>query len=233
VLLIEAKDLSKTYYRGSVPVHALRNVSFEVQPGERICIFGKSGSGKSTLLNILAGLDRPTSGTLRLGDVDLSDPTPELLDTYRQRYVGIVFQQFRLIRHKTARQNIAMPLLIAGKGRRERKQRVEECLRLVGLTDRANHRPPELSGGEQQRVAVARAIANSPPLVLADEPTGNLDSENAEKVMQLLIAAQRTSQSTLVLITHDRSLAESFTDRILSLRDGELVSETRTKGVAL
>lgn len=230
VLLIEAKNLSKTYHRGSVPVHALRNVNFEVQQGERVCVFGKSGSGKSTLLNLLAGLDRPTSGTLRLGDFDLSKPTPELLDTYRQRYVGIVFQQFRLIRHKTARQNIAMPLLIAGMRGRERRKRVEECLQLIGLSERAKHRPAELSGGEQQRVAVARAIANSPRLLLADEPTGNLDSENAQNVMRLLNRAQESSQSTVVLITHDRNIAESYADRILTMEDGEIVSESITKG---
>lgn len=226
MLLIEANNLGKTYHRGAMPVHALRNLSFDIRQGERVCIFGKSGSGKSTLLNLLAGLDRPTSGTLRVGDFDLSEPTPELLDSYRQRYVGVVFQQFRLIRHKTARQNISMPLLIAGMRRRERKQRVDECLELVGLKDRAHHRPTELSGGEQQRVAVARAIANSPKLLLADEPTGNLDSENAEKVMQLLTDAQKASQSTLVLITHDRALAESYADRIFAMQDGELLSES-------
>lgn len=223
--MIVASNICKTYCRGSTSVEALRDVSFEIQAGERVALLGRSGSGKSTLLNILAGLDRATKGQLKIGDVDLSDPSLEILDQYRQSQVGVVFQQFRLIKHKTARQNVALPLILSGASRRVRKERVAECLKLVGLEDRAHHRPTELSGGEQQRIAVARAISHQPKVLLADEPTGNLDSSNAEHIMQLIVDVQRRVQSTFVLITHDEKLAHEYTDRILRLEDGQLRSD--------
>ncbi len=223
--LIRANDLRKTYSRGSEQVQALRGLTFQIQAQERIALLGRSGSGKTTLLNLLAGLDRPTSGTLNLGQVDLSNCDAEALDHYRRHSVGVVFQQFRLIRHQSAKQNIALPLKLAGVGFRERRRRVKECLELVGLSHRGKHRPTQLSGGEQQRVAVARAIANRPKLILADEPTGNLDSANAERVMDLLCSIHREVGAALVLVTHDETLASKYTDRILRVSDGEIITD--------
>lgn len=224
--LIDAVNISKHYRRGQNLISALDQVSFQIMPQESVTLLGKSGSGKTTLLNLLAGLDRATAGDLTVNDIRLTDCTKSRLDRYRQETVGIVFQQFRLIKHRTAAQNVDLPLCVAGLARSTRQKRVSECLDLVGLTDRAQHRPAELSGGEQQRVAIARAIANQPSILLADEPTGNLDSKNAHQVMELLKRIQTESSATLILITHDEELAGLYSDRILKLSDGRLVSDT-------
>ncbi|MEM8734214.1 MAG: ABC transporter ATP-binding protein [Planctomycetota bacterium] len=221
--LVHANGLRKSFQHGKNTVDALANVELDFAKGECVSLLGRSGSGKTTLLNILAGLDRPSAGDLVVGDFDLSSPTSIELDEYRRTTVGVVFQQFRLIKHKTAIQNVMLPLSLAGVPARERRKRATECLRLVGLGERQGHRPAELSGGEQQRVAVARAISTRPKLLLADEPTGNLDSANAEAIMDLLVKAQREVGATLLFITHDQELAERFGDRLLRIDDGVLL----------
>lgn len=224
--MIRLKDVCKSYNRGRGEVQALDKLSFEIGQGERVSLLGRSGSGKTTLLNLLAGLDRASAGELEVNKQDLvSCPSVEL-DRYRQQTVGVVFQQFRLVKHQTAFQNVALPLMFAGLSRAKRRERVLECLKLVGLEDRAGHRPTEMSGGEQQRVAVARAISSRPKLLLADEPTGNLDSRNAEQIMDLLITVQAEVETTLLLITHDENLAGQYTKRILRLSDGRLQQDT-------
>lgn len=221
--MIRAHQICKSYERGRRQVVALSNVSFEIAEGERVALLGRSGSGKTTLLNLLAGLDRVTSGDLTVHTHPLSKFSVLEMDQYRQSTVGVVFQQFRLIKHKTAAQNVALPLVFSQVARKQRRERVAECLQLVGLQDRASHKPAELSGGEQQRVAVARAICHSPKLLLADEPTGNLDSSHATQIMELLVRVQQEVKTTLILITHDEELARDYTTRILRLQDGHIV----------
>lgn len=202
------------------------DVSFDVGVGETVSLLGKSGSGKTTLLNLLAGLDRASTGLLEVDGTMLTDCRPQAVDQFRRRSIGIVFQQFRLLRHQTAMQNVCLPLMLSGVGSVERNERARHCLDLVGLSDRVSHKPAEMSGGEQQRVAIARAIANQPKVLLADEPTGNLDSSNAVSIMDLLMRVRRESGSTLILITHDEELAGQYTDRIIRLADGRLISDS-------
>ncbi len=203
------------------------DVSFDVGVGETVSLLGKSGSGKTTLLNLLAGLDRASTGLLEVDGTMLTDCRPQAVDQFRRRSIGIVFQQFRLLRHQTAMQNVCLPLMLSGVGFVERTERARHCLDLVGLSDRVSHKPAEMSGGEQQRVAIARAIANQPKVLLADEPTGNLDSSNAVSIMDLLMRVRRESGSTLILITHDEELAGQYTDRIIRLADGRLISDSK------
>lgn len=224
--MIKASNISKSYRRGSKVVSALSDVSFEILTGEKVSLLGKSGSGKTTLLNLLAGMDRTTAGTLEVDGTELSECKSKAIDQFRRRSIGIVFQQFRLLRHQTALQNVCLPAMISGVSPTRRLERARQCLELVGLADRLNHRPTEMSGGEQQRVAIARAIVNQPKVLLADEPTGNLDSANAVLIMDLLSRVWRESGATLVLITHDEELAEKYTDRILRLADGQLVRDS-------
>jgi predicted ABC-type transport system involved in lysophospholipase L1 biosynthesis ATPase subunit len=221
---VQAVDLSRSY--GSRPplVHALRGVSLEVRRGERIALLGKSGSGKSTLLHILGGLDRPTSGSVCLAGRELARMTPGDLARYRLKTVGMIFQAFNLIPSRTAWQNVELPMIFAGVPPRKRADAARQALEAVGLGHRLNHRPTELSGGEQQRVAIARAIVNSPHILLADEPTGNLDSETAGAVLAVLIERVRSHGATLVLVTHDEDLARRCADRILHLKDGQLLA---------
>jgi predicted ABC-type transport system involved in lysophospholipase L1 biosynthesis ATPase subunit len=203
-------------------VDALRGVSLTVAEGERVALLGRSGSGKSTLLHLLAGLDRPTAGTLAVLGRELSSLDSGGLAAYRLRTVGVIFQAFHLIPARTALENVALPLLLAGVGRAEREGRAADALREVGLESRLNAFPPTLSGGEAQRVAIARALVHHPPLVLADEPTGNLDTANAEAVMALLLEETRKRGVTLVLVTHDEALAGRVADRVLRMADGRL-----------
>ena len=204
---------------------ALSEVSFEIGAGERVSLLGKSGSGKTTLLNLLSGMDRTTAGSLEVDGTRLSECKSKAIDQFRRRSIGIVFQQFRLLRHQSALQNVCFPSIISGVAPAKRVERARQCLKLVGLEGRLHHLPTEMSGGEQQRVAIARAIVNQPKVLLADEPTGNLDSANAVLIMDLLSRVWRESKATLVLITHDEELAEKYTDRILRLADGQLVSD--------
>ena len=220
---VELSDATRVYETKSDRVTALADVSFSVRKGERIALLGRSGSGKSTLLNLLGGLDRVTSGSLRVGGHDLGAMTSDELAAYRLRTVGMVFQAFNLIRTKTALQNVEVPRTLSRANRASRRQDCLAALGAVGLQDRAGHRPAELSGGEQQRVAIARALANQPELLLADEPTGNLDSSTAADIIALLMDHSQQHQTTVVLVTHDEELATTFADRTLRLHDGRLI----------
>jgi putative ABC transport system ATP-binding protein len=219
--VIEARDLSKIYRMGEIEVHALRGVSLNIERGEVLSIMGPSGSGKSTLMNMLGALDRPTSGTYSLNGHTISELSDDELAVVRNREVGFVFQTFNLLGRHSALDNVGLPLRYAGitSGRRKR---ATESLKAVGLGDRMDHRPGELSGGQQQRVAIARALVNDPAIVLADEPTGNLDSTSGNEIMELLLDLNKQRKTTLILVTHDREIAEQ-TQRIIHLLDGREV----------
>jgi predicted ABC-type transport system involved in lysophospholipase L1 biosynthesis ATPase subunit len=220
---IRVVDLAKSYGAAPATVHALRGVSVEVRRGERVALLGKSGSGKSTLLNILGGLDRPTSGAVEVEGRDLARMSGDELARHRLATVGIIFQAFNLIPSRTALENVALPMVFAGRPRGPRRDAARRALEEVGLGHRLHHRPAELSGGEHQRVAVARALVNDPAVLLADEPTGNLDSATAAEVVALIDGHVRRHGTTLVLITHDEELARGCTDRVLRLRDGQMI----------
>lgn len=220
---IRTADVCKVFGRGGTEVVALRDVTFEVARGERIALLGKSGSGKSTLLNLLGGLDRPTSGQIHIGERDLSSFSTSELARHRRETVGMVFQSFHLVPSRSARENVELPMIFAGITPRERRRRAVEMLEAVGLGSRISHRPAELSGGERQRVALARALVNRPSIVLADEPTGNLDSITAGEVIDHLRQHLDRHQMTLVLVTHDEELAATLAHRVLRLQDGRLV----------
>jgi ABC-type lipoprotein export system ATPase subunit len=224
-LAIRAVEVRKAYGAKGARVEALRGVSLAVAAGERVALLGKSGSGKSTLLNLLGGLDRPTSGGLRVGGHDLDRLTPRERARFRSETVGMIFQSFNLITTRTAVDNVALPMVFAGRPPRERHDAARRALEAVGLGARLRHRPDELSGGERQRVAVARALVNHPRVVLADEPTGNLDSATAREVMDLILDHVRQNAATLVLVTHDAELAASCTDRVVRLVDGRIAAE--------
>ncbi len=220
---IRAVELCRSYGPPSAAVHALRGVSLEVGRGERVALLGKSGSGKSTLLNLLGGLDRPTSGQVWAAGSDLARLSGRQLARYRLAAVGMIFQSFNLIPTRTALQNVELPLVLAGVPPARRRATAAAALEAVGLGARLHHRPGELSGGECQRAAIARALVNSPPILLADEPTGNLDSGTADEVVAVLTAHLDRLGATLVLVTHDEDLARRCTARVLRLQDGRLV----------
>jgi predicted ABC-type transport system involved in lysophospholipase L1 biosynthesis ATPase subunit len=225
MVAIRLKKVVKEWTTGTAAVRALRGVSLEVERGERLVLLGKSGSGKSTLLHLLAGLDQPTSGRIEVEGAELTRMGEAELANYRLRSVGMIFQSFHLVPWRNAVDNVELPLMFAGASPRDRRIRAEQALEAVGLGHRLTHRPAEMSGGEQQRVAIARALVNRPSLLLADEPTGNLDSDNAAAIVDLLDAHVRQQQATLVLVTHDEELARGFADRILRLRDGDFLTE--------
>jgi putative ABC transport system ATP-binding protein len=218
--VIEVRDLTKTYMMGAVEVQALRGVSFTIQRGEIVAIMGPSGSGKSTMMNTLGCLDRPTSGDYILDGEMVAKMTDDQLASVRNRKVGFVFQSFNLLSRQTATFNVELPLRYAGQVE-GRRAKAEEALRSVGLGDRMTHRPTELSGGQQQRVAIARAIVNNPAIIMADEPTGNLDSKVGREIMSLLLNLNRERGTTLIIVTHDPKIADQ-TQRVIRLRDGEL-----------
>jgi putative ABC transport system ATP-binding protein len=221
---VRAVGLAKTYGHGAGAVHALRGVDLDVAPGELIAIMGPSGCGKSTLLHLLGGLTTPTDGEVWIGDARLSGLSDRRLTLLRRRRMGFVFQFFNLLPTLTAEENIALPLLLAGDATAEHRGRVAELLALVGLEGRSHHLPQELSGGEQQRVAIARALVTSPEIVLADEPTGNLDSVSGAEVLSLLRRSVTELGQTTVMVTHDAGAA-SIADRVLLMRDGRIVRE--------
>lgn len=220
--VIQTYDLRKTYKIGAVEVHALAGVSITINRGEVVAIMGPSGSGKSTLMNLLGCLDRPTSGRYILDGEEVSELDDDQLAGIRNRKVGFVFQSFNLLSRSTALANVELPMRYAGVSR-ERVQRAAAALESVGLADRMNHKPTELSGGQQQRVAIARALVNRPAILMADEPTGNLDSKSGKEIMDLLLSLNKKYGTTLIIVTHDPNVAAQ-TQRIIHLKDG-LVEE--------
>jgi putative ABC transport system ATP-binding protein len=225
--LIRVRDLAKTYHLGDHAVHALRGVSLEVERGDFVAVMGPSGSGKSTFMNLLGCLDRPTEGQYYLDGQDVARLSRDALAAVRNRRIGFVFQTFNLLPRVTAIDNVELPLLYTGTPAAERRQRAAACLRQVGLGGREAHRPSQLSGGQQQRVAIARALVNSPSLILADEPTGNLDTRTSVEILAILQALNRDG-ITVVMVTHEEDIAR-YARRILGFRDGRLRSDQRVE----
>jgi len=220
-MIVRTIGLSKVYRRGKVEVPALRDVNFQVYSGEIVGIMGPSGSGKTTLLNLIGGLDKPTMGKIFVDGVDITSLGEDELADYRLKKVGFVFQFYNLIPTLTALENVELPMALAGVPKNERRDRALDLLRMVGLEARADHKPDELSGGEQQRVTIARALANSPAIVLADEPTGDLDSKSAQSLMKLIRELNKRNKQTFIIVTHDPIVAEACT-KIYNIRDGRI-----------
>ena len=222
--MISISDMHKTYQMGDVTVNALQGVSFTINQGEFVAIMGPSGSGKSTLMNMIGCLDTPTSGSYQLDGEQVATLNGNALSAVRARKLGFVFQQYMLLPRQNALRQVEMPLIYRGVSARERRQRAEVALRIVGMAQRMHHKPTELSGGQQQRVAIARALAGSPAVLLADEPTGALDSKTSEEIMRILQRLNREQGLTVVLVTHESDIAE-YAQRVLTMRDGVLVSD--------
>lgn len=221
-IIVRTVDLTRVYKVGASEVHALRGVTMEVPKGRFVAVMGRSGSGKTTLLNCIGGLDHPTSGEVYLGNQKISDLSDRQLTKLRRHNIGFVFQSYALLPTFSAYENVELPLRIIGMGRRERARRTRECLELVGLSRWANHRPPELSGGQQQRVAIARALAIRPEIILADEPTGELDSGTGWQILELFARVVEEEGVTLIMASHDPTV-EQFASRIYHLDSGQIV----------
>ena len=218
--VIDTRELVKTYQMGEVLVHALRGVSFQIHTGEMVAIMGPSGSGKSTLMNLLGCLDRPTSGSYSLDGTEVSGMSDDQLAAVRNQKIGFVFQSFNLLPRISALENVELPMRYAGVVQ-GRKERAREALELVGLGDRVHHKPTELSGGQQQRVAIARALVNQPAILMADEPTGNLDTKSGKEIMELMINLNRERGMTVILVTHDPKIGDQA-QRVIRVLDGEV-----------
>src|SRR5437660_8110852 len=223
-MLIQAESVSREYRLGETVIRAVDAVSLRIKQGEFLALLGSSGSGKSTLLSMMAGLDRPTSGAIRVRERNLAELEADELARYRRDTVGMVFQSFNLLPRMTLEENVELPLRLAEVDRSERAARVREALERVGLEKRIGHRPSELSGGEQQRTAIARALVNRPKILLADEPTGNLDSATGESILTLLREIQENPGMTIVMVTHESTLAQRFAGRFAVMGDGKLLS---------
>lgn len=227
--VIELKDIMKTYQMGDSVAHALYHVNLKIEPGEFTSIMGPSGSGKSTMMNILGCLDRPTSGEYFLDGKEIAGYDDDELAHTRNAKIGFVFQNFNLLAKLTAQENVALPLVYAGVDEEERMERAKKALEAVGLGDRLEHKPMEMSGGQRQRVAIARALINNPAIIMADEPTGNLDTKSSYEIMDIF-KKMNESGKTVVMVTHEPDIAEQ-TKRILVMRDGQLVSDERSGGM--
>lgn len=227
--IVETEKLTKIYGKGDTAVTALKNVNLSITSGEFVSVMGPSGCGKSTLLHLLGGLDRPTSGRVILDGNDTTQLSDEKLTRLRRQKMGFVFQFFNLIPVLSARENVSLPLVLDGAKKVDAKEKAEEWLQRVGLNDRMHHRPDQLSGGQQQRVAIARALVSNPTLILADEPTGNLDSRASDELAELLRKIADEYDRTILMVTHDPRIA-AYSDRIIFLKDGTIVDETRLNG---
>ena len=225
--LIRTEDLWKTYVMGGTEVHALHGVTFEIQRNEYVAIMGPSGSGKSTLMNLIGCLDTPTRGQYWLNGQLVSELDDDRLAHIRNKEIGFVFQTFNLLARATALHNVELPLIYSGVSPRERNERAKKALAMVELTDRMDHRPNELSGGQRQRVAIARALVNTPSIILADEPTGNLDSATGDEILRLF-ERLHSEGNTIILVTHDRDVA-GYAHRVISIRDGKIASDERIR----
>ncbi len=225
--IIKITDLVKIYDTGAIQVKALKEINLTIRQGEFVAIMGQSGSGKSTLMNILGCLDRPTGGQYLLDGIDVADRTPDELSLIRNKKIGFVFQSFNLISRTSALRNVELPMTYARVPIKQRRQRARELLAKVGLGEREEHMPNELSGGQRQRVAIARALANTPPLLLADEPTGNLDTASSEEIMELFTALNNEG-ATVVVVTHEDDIA-AFTKRVVRFRDGQIISDEKKR----
>lgn len=224
--IIRMEELSKIYDTGEIQVAALKAIDLTIHKGEFIAIMGASGSGKSTLMNIIGCLDRPTAGNYFLEGIDVKEKSDNELSAVRNKQIGFVFQSFNLISRTSALKNVELPMVYGRVNSEERKERALELLKNVGLEDRAHHMPNELSGGQKQRVAIARALANKPGIILADEPTGNLDSQSSVEIMEIFCKLNREG-NTVIIVTHERDIAE-FTDRIITFRDGHIIKDELT-----
>jgi putative ABC transport system ATP-binding protein len=225
--LISLREVRKIYGQGESEVRALDGIDLDIQPGELVAIMGASGSGKSTAMNIIGCLDSATSGSYRFSDVEVSDLEERQRALLRRQYIGFIFQGFNLLARTSALENVALPLLYRRVKRKERRERALAALDLVGIANRAHHHANELSGGQQQRVAIARALVTDPPLVLADEPTGNLDSARSQEIMRLLVALNRTRNISIVMVTHEADIA-AYCHRVIAFRDGKIQGEQAT-----
>ena len=223
--MIQLTNVSKSYGMGKV-VQAVSDISLQIGPAERVAVMGPSGSGKSTLLNLICGLDEPTSGSVKVNNMELSELSDDARTRLRREKIGMIFQTFNLLPTLTALENVAFPLRLQGLAKKEAEHRAASMLEHVGLSDRVTHRPDELSGGERQRVAIARALIFRPPLLLGDEPTGNLDSASGEDILRLLDSLQQEYGSTFLMVTHNE-LAASYCNRIITLHDGRIVQDKR------
>ncbi|MDD3169054.1 MAG: ABC transporter ATP-binding protein [Eubacteriales bacterium] len=225
--IIRMETLTKIYDTGEIQVEALKGIDLTIHKGEFIAIMGASGSGKSTLMNIIGCLDRPTEGHYYLENIDVKEKSDNELSAVRNKQIGFIFQSFNLISRTSALKNVELPMVYGRIGAEERKERALELLKNVGLEDRAQHMPNELSGGQKQRVAIARALANKPHIILADEPTGNLDSQSSVEIMEIFCRLNREG-NTVIIVTHERDIAE-FTNRIITFRDGHIIKDEVTK----
>lgn len=227
--VIRIKDVKKVYKMGSEQIPAVNGISLNIKQGEVCCLLGKSGSGKSTLLNLIAGLEKPTEGQIIFNKKHIERMTEDQLASFRQQYVGFVFQSYNLLPTLTAMENVTLPLIFRNVPKKERSERAMTMLEAVGLADRAHHKPQQMSGGQQQRVSIARAFINSPQVVFADEPTGNLDTKTTYEMMDLITGLAKTNNQTLIIVTHDLELSD-YASRIVMLSDGK-IEEIQEKGV--